>query len=432
MNHLLVYSPDISPRLSYIAREIFSHILGIQYEFTERLEQFTAYAGPRINYSELPFPGCISIFPAGLLDATGVSVLRPEVRNETAFPLLFPIVKEGFLSFDLFAATFYLLTRYEEYLPFRADKHGRFEAGESLAHKNGFLQRPLVNEWSFFLLEKLKEKWPAINSNLPAFRFQPTIDIDTAWAFKNKGTVRCLASAMRDLLTGKKKQFALRMSVVSGKTEDPFENYSWINSIHQAAGLKPIWFFLSGSWGPHDPNSSMDHPAMKALVRECMQQGEIGIHPSYASHLRPSILSRELKNLSGVTGTGINKSRQHFLRLSLPDTYRHIIQLGINDDYSMGYASQPGFRAGTCSPFRFYDLLLDEETPLTVHPFQVMERTFSDYLRVQPAEALQHMIGMAELVKKCGGEFVSIFHNETLGVEMGWRDIYKELVHKLQ
>jgi hypothetical protein len=432
MNHLLVYSPEVSPRLSYIAREIFGHVLGIQYEFTERLEQFTNYAGPRINYSELPFPDCISIFPAGLLSATGLSDLQPAPGKEAEFPVLFPTVHEGFFSFDLFAASFYLLSRYEEYLPFRADRHGRFEAGESIAHRIGFLHRPLVNEWSFFLLEKLKAKWPAINCNSPAFHFQPTIDIDTAWAFKHKGTLRCMASAMRDLLSGNRKQIALRKSVVTGKISDPFDNYSWINGIHQSAGLRPIWFFLSGSWGPHDPNSSMHHPAMIALVRDCMQQGEIGIHPSYASHLRPAVISRELKNLSGVTGTVINKSRQHFLRLRLPDTYRHLVQLGIRDDYSMGYASRPGFRAGTCTPFRFYDLLREEETELTVHPFMVMERTYSDYLGIQPAAALQEMLSLAGLVKKYGGEFVSIFHNETLGPDTGWRETYEELVNKIQ
>ncbi|MFN8209199.1 MAG: polysaccharide deacetylase family protein [Bacteroidales bacterium] len=407
---------------------MFGHILGIQYECTERLEQFTSYAGPRINYSELPFNDCISVFPSGLLSSTAVSDLLPEIENAVSFPILFPTKREGFFPFDLFAASFYLLSRYEEYLPYKADRHGRFEAGESLAHRNGFLNRPLVNEWSFFLLEEIKRRWPALNYKLPDFHFQPTIDIDTAWAFRNKGNIRCLAAATRDLLSGKIKQFVLRKQVITGKAADPFDNYSWINGLHQAAGLRPVWFFLSGSWGPHDPNSPIDHPAMKLLVRECMQQGEIGIHPSYGSHLRPKVIGKELKNLSLVTGTDMHKSRQHFLRLNLPETYRHLVQLGIRDDYSMGYASQPGFRAGTSTPFRFYDLLADEETPLTIHPFQVMERTFTDYLGIKPEAALLQMLSLAELVKKYRGEFVSIFHNETLGIELGWREPYEKLV----
>ncbi|NJO89826.1 MAG: hypothetical protein HC831_13425 [Chloroflexia bacterium] len=55
--------------------------------------------------------------------------------------------------------------------------------------------------------------------------------------------------------------------------------------------------------------------------------------------------------------------------------------MGITNDYSMGYSSHPGFRAGTCTPFYFFNLKTDEKTNLKITPFAVMDVGFIDYLK---------------------------------------------------
>ena len=124
-------------------------------------------------------------------------------------------------------------------------------------------------------------------------------------------------------------------------------------------------------------------------------------------------------------------SRQHFLKLSVPKTYRSLIQLGIRDDYSMGYASHPGFRAGISIPFPFFDITRNEITSLTIHPITLMDVTMKDYLRLTGEQSLEMIGNLIRTVKSVNGEFISLWHNESLmgtGRWLGWRRIFEEMV----
>ena len=53
--------------------------------------------------------------------------------------------KDNIYPFDIFSAAFYLISRYEEYLPHEKDSHGRFSHTSSLAWRENFIHMPLVN-----------------------------------------------------------------------------------------------------------------------------------------------------------------------------------------------------------------------------------------------------------------------------------------------
>ena len=125
------------------------------------------------------------------------------------------------------------------------------------------------------------------------------------------------------------------------------------------------------------------------------------------------------------------KSRQHFLKLTLPETYRNLIDLDITDDYTMGYASQVGFRASICTPFNFYDLDMELETKLKVHSFAFMEGTLKYHMKVGPEEAMQKIKPLIDDVKSVNGVFMSLWHNDTLNNQKlwaGWRAVYINMV----
>jgi hypothetical protein len=108
--------------------------------------------------------------------------------------------------------------------------------------------------------------------------------------------------------------------------------------------------------------------------------------------------------------------------------------MGIKEDYSMGYASCSGFRAGTCTSFLFYDLVSDCETNLVIHPFLVMDVTLKQYLGLNPGEALDRIYRLVEIVKAVNGTFTSLWHNESLsehGVWKGWRSVFEGMVKKV-
>ena len=127
-----------------------------------------------------------------------------------------------------------------------------------------------------------------------------------------------------------------------------------------------------------------------------------------------------MKRLSDIIHRPIVRSRFHFLRLQLPESYRALIHAGIKHDYTMGYAEEPGYRAGTATPYPFFDLLRDSETELLIHPFVTMDTTFRRYKEKTPDEAIEELGKMIEEARKVVGRFCCIVHNQNIGDIDGW------------
>jgi len=191
----------------------------------------------------------------------------------------------------------------------------------------------------------------------------------------------------------------------------------------------------SGKPGRHDLNISPENEEWRSLISGLGKEYQVGIHPSFRSNHSSQILKNEVETLSELLPYPVKNSRQHFLKIKLPDTYRNLIELGIENDYSMGYPGQPGFRAGVCTPFRFYDLVKEEKTSLTVWPVTLMDRTLKDYLHRVPEESMDIINAYVDIVEKAGGWFIPVWHNDSLSDYAeweGWRNIYVQMLETLK
>jgi len=167
------------------------------------------------------------------------------------------------------------------------------------------------------------------------------------------------------------------------------------------------------------------------LIQSISDYAETGIHPSYGSNKDPKKLKTELSILSRILKREVHSSRQHFLVLKLPETYRRLVELDIYDDYTMGLNLQLGFRASICTPYYFYDLDNEQVTSLKIHPFAVMDATMKYYMKIRPEEAMDHILPVIREVRAVNGDFISLWHNESLSenkIWSGWRDVYKQMV----
>jgi hypothetical protein len=430
---LLVYSEHITPRLKYVVRFIFDDFLGIKTEITSDKESFLQSGDPGISYNSVKLKDEFNILPAGLLFENHIEEKNPEVSVWNDIKVIFPVNGKSDLPFDLFAAVFFLLVRYEEYLPYKGDNYGRFSVTESISFKNGFLERAMVDRWIITFADLLKKKYPDIITFKRNFRFIPTVDVDNAFAYLYKGSLRCIGGAIKSILTRDFGKFKERLDVVTGKQQDPYYTFDRISEIHSNPGL--VTFFLSAGYGKYDKGIHPRSEAFKKLVDQVSFFSFIGLHPSYKSGKKSGLLEQELKTLSRIAEKSITRSRQHYLMIDFPGTYNQLSALGIVEDYSMGYASHTGFRAGTCTQFHFYDLKSEQETSLIIHPFQVMDRTLKDYMNLQPAEATQKITEMIEEVRAVNGTFISIFHNETfsdMGEWEGWLEVYEKLLETIK
>ncbi|MCF8368389.1 MAG: polysaccharide deacetylase family protein [Bacteroidales bacterium] len=429
---ILIYTEKITNRIKYIFHLIFDGILYSEISLTNNLEEFQQHEGIKISYGREPIADELFFASINLLFERGISHHDLVFIEHRDIPVFFPVYHpQSALPFDYFAFAFYMVSRYEEYLPYKKDEYGRFGASESIAYQKGFLNKPVVNILALELKDILTKKYPDFNPKIPGFQFTPTIDIDAAWAYRQKGLFRTLGGYAASLLRLDFKEIKLRTRVLAGLDPDPFDTYDFLLNIHRKYKLQPIFFILFASYGLNDKNISVRNLKFHTLIKSLADYAKVGIHPSYNSNLVTKKLRLEIEQLTKVLNREVTKSRQHFLMLRLPSTYRNLINLDIRDDYSMGFASQPGFRAGICSTFNFYDLDLDAETKLRVHPFTFMEGTLRDYMNLDAEAALKIIRTLIKEVKDVNGTFIPIWHNESLSDKKrwaGWQNLYTEMI----
>lgn len=335
------------------------------------------------------------------------------------------------MPFDPFAAAFYLVSRYEEYLPFRRDQHGRFTFRDSVAWQQGFLKKPVVNIWAQELALLITKKYPEEKLRSKNYHYLCSLDIDAAYAIRHKGMLRNVGAMAKELFKLKLKEFFFRMRVLLGKENDPFDTFAWHLGLQRHYDLEVIYFILFADYGPYDKNIHVHNRFFQVLIKSLADTAKVGIHPSYASNGDVSTLRHEASRLSKVLNREIEHSRQHFLKLEMPRTYRNLLNLDIGNDYSMGFAGETGFRAGICDSFNFYDLELEHETPLRIHPFAVMDGTLCDYKKLSPHQAEEEITLLINEVKRVKGTFVSLWHNESLSNQQrwkGWLPVYESMV----
>ncbi|HEU4717665.1 MAG TPA: polysaccharide deacetylase family protein [Bacteroidia bacterium] len=431
MSTITIYTHRITGRNRYIFRLYFRDLLGMEVRITDNAEEFLAAEGVKLSYTTQPLKDELFFLSRNLLFETGISEQNITVFDWEGNKAFFSSGKTSALPFDLFAAGFYLVSRYEEYLPHIRDRLDRFDAHQSLAWLHGFLHVPVVNRWAILLKEKILERFPGTVFREEGYRFIPSIDIDNAWAYLEKGVMRTAGGYARSVFRMDFEDFRRRTQVLLHTRKDPYDTYEYQLSLMKKTGVRPMYFFLVGDYGVNDKNVSTQRRKFRELIRHLADYSEIGVHPSFASNTLPGKLQVEIQRLKNIVHREITNSRQHFLMLRFPNTYRNLIERDITDDFSMGFANEPGFRAGICTPFFFYDLDLESETVLRVHPFTVMDATLNLYLKLTPEEAIAKIKLLNEEVRKVNGTFMSLWHNETLSDEKewkGWRIVYEELL----
>lgn len=430
---LLILVPKITNRLQYTFELLFKEELGITYELTTDKDTFISYDGAKFQYGESKLIE-ESLFQksTNILFERDITDQNIKICNYKESKAIYPVFNESSIfPFDIFAASFYIISRYEEYLPHVCDNHNRFQPQDSILYKMDVLQKPIINIWAQDLGNIITTHFPNIQLKKKSFRFIPTYDIDAAWAYKNKGLFRTASAFFRDLLHLNFNEIKLRWNVLTNKRMDPFDTFNYQIELQKELKLNPLYFILCGDYATNDKNISILNTNFQNLIKHIGDYALVGIHPSYSSYLKKEVIKKEVTRLSNVLNREITMSRQHFLRLYLPQSYQILIELDILNDYSMGYASQAGFRAGYADTFAFFDLENDTKTKLKIHPFALMDGTMRDYLQLDTQESFEKAKNLIQEVKNVNGTFILLWHNETLSGEKrweGWITLYRKIL----
>jgi hypothetical protein len=237
----------------------------------------------------------------------------------------------------------------------------------------------------------------------------------------------------KSIVTRNFKEVKERTAVLLNKKADPFDSYDFLLDIQKKNNLNVLYFFLLGDYGVNDKNHPANNKDFQVLIKHLADYAKIGIHPSYRSNNDLNQLKIEVNRLANITHRDIKNSRQHFAILKFPETYQALLQTGVTADYSMGYGNYNGFRSSFCIPYNWYDLDAEQETPLIIHPFCIIETTLKFTNKATEKTAMQFVKPIIDEVKKYKGELVTTIHNDTMGNVKeweGWKEVYEQIVHE--
>lgn len=450
----------------YVAETIFHQFLGIDIfiSFTERIDSKISYGnkGRHLLISDGLFAvppkdwlGASSLPKQPLsiwkLDGTkelaslnyeGVPVIYGQRKENNSFLKVFD--QQILLGLDIFGSIFFMLTRYEEIIEKKRDKFQRFPASASLAYKEGFLHRPIVNEYVEIFWRCLKLLWPGLTRQPRQFRVRVSHDVDHPFQYAFIRPSTLLRNAIGDVskrgsLSQGLSRIRLWNHVQRGHiSEDPFNTFDWIMDISEKHNLTSAFYFIAEHTDPQkDGDYTIDHPLLRGLIRKIHQRGhEIGLHTSFNTYLDPVQTRREFEKLlkickeekiSQQTWGG----RQHFLRWQTPYTFQNLDSAGLTYDSTLTFAEQAGFRCGVCYEYPVFNLLTRQKLKILERPLVVMECTVLDDrymgLNYDTQKAYDYIAGLKNACRLFNGDFTLLWHNNRF-VKPEEKELYQQVI----
>lgn len=347
------------------------------------------------------------------------------------------------IGIDIFGSSFFMLSRYEEAVKNDRDVHDRFPAKASLAYQEGFLLRPIVNEYVEILWSCINYLWPEIKRKHREFRTLVSCDVDNIWDRTSNSFLYFIKKLGGDIIKKRSLSKALNsiqtyinVGVLGKKEKDPFNTFDFSMDICEENGIKQSFYFI-----PDHPTSKIDGyydikgKEARALLKKINARGhEIGIHLSYNTYQDLKQAKNEIKVLKSVLKEeGITQiikgGRQHYLRWNSFETPLIWDELGVDYDSSLSYADHVGFRSGVCYEYPLYDLKNLKRLSIIERPLIVMEATALEdkYMGLSAKEGYNIIVKLKNMCKNFNGDFTLLWHNSYFTDE-SYFSFFKEVI----
>ena len=433
-------------RHQYVARIAFDVILKCDYRWAANEAEWLGSSKRKIQYGgAVPKDKTqVSWIPsAGLLGESGTSVpswIWSDASNEatpggTRLPFGVRIESEGKARVfsDWWSWLFWMTTRLEEY-KFGKDERdvfGRINGRSTLAFQEKWLARPEVE---FRVIEWAKSC--RLFHATSDYQLVPTVDVDSAFAFRHRSIFMTIAATAQDVLKGRWQRFGARVNTLRGAESDAYDTYEWLEQLHEKMGLRAIYFFLLANRGRYDRGLSWKSSGLQVQIQSLQKTADVGIHPGFAAHESSSAeeMKTEIVRLTKITGEKVVRSRQHYLLQQPGTSWRRLESMGLKEDHTLGFADVIGFRSGMSRAFPAYDVINEKTMGLELHPVAAMDATLMRYLCLTQEEAVDQVVRLADATREVGGVFRLLWHNESvsdIGEWKGWRQAYEEMLKRI-
>lgn len=376
------------PEREYAIKVLFDTLLGVDYELKPRMgirDYIIKVSEEKKLIVQDHFFSSLNE-NEGYLDKKNLPIKAALTNHEHDLPEAVIIYGNNYfaqteentvLGIDIFASSFFMLTRWEEVVNDTKDTHQRFPHQAAYAYQQNFLHRPVVNEYVALLQKLLLQLGYQGSFKKRSFELIPTHDVDHIRYWKSEKQMKRQLGG--DILKRYNPLLAMKtyreyQNVARGKMKDPYDTFDFLMSKSEEVGLKSRFYFIAGGKTEHEGNYDIHSPEAKSLIQKIKERGHIiGIHPSYDSYLDLEMLKAEKQTLEEVAGQEITEGRQHYLRFSVPETWQNWEDAGLKVDSSMNYAGYEGYRCGTASAFPVFNVKTRRQLKLLERPMVLMD-----------------------------------------------------------
>lgn len=375
---ILIYTNRLNARIRYVFTHFFETYTENTIEITDVLETFIAHNGPKFSYTNHKLSNEFFIDAHPLLFEQGVRDQDIKISRWQTIPVFFPCKQESSIPYDVFAATFYMISRYEEHIPHLKDDMNRFSTNGALASASKFANKPVVDMWAQLFLDCFKVEFPELIIKQPKSNLQTILEVPVAYAYKSKSMLRTFFESAIDFFNLRFLEIFERFAVRLSFRPDPYDIYqSWVG-LHQKFKIPTKVMFMFARPSANDRNISIFKHRFIERIKDVADDVPTSLLASYQSTDQPDLLQIEVSRLSEIIHHPLKDIRQHLVRLRFPTTYDHFANLGFVNDYSLQFVDFLGYRAGTGFPFRFYNLSKEQCSNLLIHPVVAHESILRD------------------------------------------------------
>ena len=353
----------------------------------------------------------VVIVPNGHL---GKDIVLPDMnapRAEEWSPDNEPEKMTYIIRTDLIYNTFFFISRAEEIINTRRDEHGRFIAAYSILGKRNRLMVPTLDEYARLLTKLLGLPLPPSGFS----HIYLTHDIDTIAQYRH------LRGALGGIWRGEWRQVLRSWRDMN---DDPAFTFPWLIEQDNHVPLAEKIFFVKHSFGKGYDYPQYNHHSPDAhRLRKFLEWNKvtIGWHSSYYGVGSIEQRSKRRDELS--------IHRSHYLNCSI-ENMRKLVELGITDDFTMGFADHAGFRLQTSRAVLWIDPERMQLTELVLHPLTVMDVTLSNanYMNLNEDEAYYCCQRLIEKVRMHNGELCLLWHNSNINSNTYHRSLYPQIL----
>jgi len=370
-----------------------------------------------------------------------INFSKNQFSFETDLPIIFgedkiEILSDGVVShIDIFSATFFMLTRWEEHVIKKRDKFNRFSEKDSYVFKFKIQHRPVVNEYIEFIWNIITYLGTKQKRKEFKYSIKITHDIDAIALYDKfinyaKGAVNDVIRRKSLILPFKTTQDYL--NIKKGKQKDFYDNFDFLMEESEKIGQKSYFYFMAGKLGKKDVKYDIREVKVQNLIRNIIKRGhKIGLHGTYESYNNTKTFKEEKIELQNIYPQ-ITEGRQHYLRFENPTTWQVWEDNSMINDSTMGFSTNGGFRVGTCYSYNVFNILTRKKLNLVEQPLIAMETAIQKEYKTQ-TEVYNAFLKLKDITKKYNGNFVMLWHNSNFNIHTwkGYENIYPEIIKNL-